>query len=303
MRLIATMPLRNEAWIVGLSSRVVLMWADHLVCLLHASTDRTAEIIGQVAQEHPGRVTILTESDPTWREMDHRQRMLTTARGLGATHIALTDADEVLTGDSLSGVRDRIAGLHPTACFQTAMSCMWRSLDRYRIDGSTWAGRRDFVLAFADAPSLSWRPVLGYDHHQRNPLGSRQGVTPVFGGVMHLQWASWRRLTAKHAWYQMHERLRYPTKPVALIARTYARAPDERGLRTAEVPASWWKPYRELRSHVDLDAEPWHEAECCRLLELHGRSRFAGLNLHGVDRDLGADRVLSVARASRFEPF
>lgn len=285
MKLIATMPLRNEAWIVGLSARVVLMWADALVCLLHASTDRTEAILEEIAAEHPGRVTILREDGPLWREMDHRQRLLTAAREQGATHVAITDADEVLTGNVLSIVRSQIAGLRPGKYLEAGMPCMWRSLWRYRTDGRIWAGRQDLVLAFADRPDLSWKPVAGYDHHHRAPIGAtRSGRLLVPGGVMHLQWASWRRLTAKHAWYQMHERLRYPRKAVAEIARLYALAPNEIGLETAEAPSEWWWPYRDMLRHVDLTVEPWHEGECRRLLDEHGTGIFRGLNLHGVDQ-------------------
>lgn len=285
MKLVATMPLRNEAWIVGLSARVVLQWADHLVCLLHASTDRTEQIIEEVAAEHPGRVTILRENGAVWREMEHRQRLLQEARNLRASHVAITDADEVLTGNLLPVVRQQIGLLPPGRCIEAGMPCMWRGLSNYRTDGQIWANRRDLILAFADSPDLSWRPVNGYDHHHRAPLGaSRSGRVLAAGGVMHLQWASWRRLTAKHAWYQMQERLKFPNRPVAAIARTYSYAPDEQGLTTEEAPSAWWMPYRDLMRHVDLDAEPWHEAECRRLLDEHGALKFQGLNLHGVDK-------------------
>jgi hypothetical protein len=285
MKLIATMPLRNEAWIVGLSARVVLMWADALVVLLHASTDGTEQIIEEVAAEHPGRVTILRESDATWREMDHRQRLLTAARELGATHVAITDADEVLTGNQLPVVRQHVEALRPGKYLQAGMPCMWRGLDRYRTDGRLWARREDLVLAFCDRRDLGWAPVAGYDHHHRAPIGAvASGKVLHPGGVMHLQWASWRRLTAKHAWYQMHERLRYPAKPVHQIAWLYGLAPDEAGLKTEAAPTAWWEPYGDLLRHVDLGAEPWHEAECRRLIDEHGAGMFGGLNLHGVDK-------------------
>lgn len=286
MKLVATMPLRNEAWIVGMSARIVLQWCDALVVLLHASTDRTPEILEEIAAEHPGRVFILQEDGSVWKEMEHRQRLLEAARGLGATHVAITDADEVLTGNHLATVRDRIAALPAGKYLAAGMPCMWRGLDQYRTDGRIWANRQDLVLAFADSPELSWRPVNGYDHHHRAPLGaSHSGRVLLDGGVMHLQWASWRRLTAKHAWYQMHERIRYPHKAVRDIARLYGYAPDESGLRTAPAPESWWAPYQDLRRHVVLVAEEpsWHEAECRRMLAEHGAERFSGLNLHGVE--------------------
>jgi hypothetical protein len=34
--------------------------------------------------------------------------------------------------------------------------------------------------------------------------------------------------------------------------------------------------------HLHLDAEPWQEAECRKLIEQHGRAKFAGMDLFGV---------------------
>src|SRR5580658_3305586 len=93
------MPVRNEAWVLGLSARVALMWCDELVILLHACTDATSDIVRGLIQEFSERINPIWDRDPTWDEMAHRQTMLESARWCGATHIAIIDADEVLTGN------------------------------------------------------------------------------------------------------------------------------------------------------------------------------------------------------------
>src|SRR5271154_3836415 len=97
------MPVRNEAWILGLSARVALMWCDELVIRVHGSTDASHEIAVEVQGEHPGRVHALLHHGTQWDEMRHRQNMLEVARDAGATHIAIIDADEVLTGNLVKG--------------------------------------------------------------------------------------------------------------------------------------------------------------------------------------------------------
>ena len=99
---------------------------------------------------------------------------------------------------------------------------------------------------------------------------------------MHLQFADWRRLTAKHARYKMMERVKYPNKPVSEIDRMYSLALDEAGLQVADVPAEWWQGYEQIRQYIDLNAEPWQEQECKRLWMEHGAEAFHGLNLFGV---------------------
>ena len=284
MKLIALMPARNESWVIGLSLRVALRWCDEAVVLDHASTDKTPAILAEIAEEHPGRVTVLTEPDGTWREMAHRQRLLDAARGRGATHCALVDADEVLTGDLLAHVRPAIERLPAGNYLRTRMLAMWRGIDRYRDDRSVWSNRDDLALAFPVGPGIGWHAANGYDHHHREPYGVRPGGRMLQdpGGVMHLQFASWRRLRAKHIWYQMVERVRWPQKSVSLIRSVYSQALDEAGLVSRVAPSGWWNPYLELLSLLKLEHEPWHESECRRMLKEYGPEKFFGLNMFGV---------------------
>lgn len=284
MRLLATTLLRNEAWICGLSLRAALRWVDGLEILAHACTDETIDIVQQVSSEHPGRVNLLIEDgDQHWSEMAHRDRLLGEARKHGATHIAVVDADEVLCGNLLPLIREQIACLPPGGFLRTGMPCCWRSLTEYRRDGRLWSNRNDLMLAFADHPNLKWQKNGGYDHHCREPKGSRHAaqMRTEVGGVMHLQWVSFRRLQAKQSWYQCIERLKYPNKPVAEIARTYSFAMDEAGLQLAPTPPEWWEPYSDILSHANLDVEPWHEQDIRRMFDEHGSEMFQGLNLQG----------------------
>src|SRR5687768_3759320 len=106
MRLIATLPAHNEAWVIGASLRAALRWCDAVVVLLHACTDTTPAIVDAIASEHPGRVEIIWDGDAKWSEMTHRQWMLEAARDMGATHLAIVDADEILTGNLIPQIRE-----------------------------------------------------------------------------------------------------------------------------------------------------------------------------------------------------
>ncbi len=284
MNLIAIMPARNEAWIIGASLRAALLWCDEVVVLLHACTDHTSEIVCEVGNEHPGRVHVIAETCVDWPEMGHRQRLLEEARKRKATHVAIVDADEILTGNLLPAIRMQIQQMAPGGMLHVGMPCIWRGLDQYRVDRSIWANRFDLALAFGDRSDLTWAPTNGYDHHCREPHGSHVGLRAygLAGGVMHLQWASWRRVVAKHALYKIIERIKYPQKPVGAIERLYSLALDERGLQTEQTPAEWWAPYERIRPYIDRGAEPWQESECRRLWKAHGRDTFSGLDLFGV---------------------
>ena len=292
MKLIATMPVRNEAWIIGLSARVALQWCDELCIGNHASTDRTGDILGELQFDFPGRVHVVSYPETVWTEMQHRQTLLEMARIHKATHIAIVDADEILTGNSPA--RELIDAMNSAAITQLPLYNMRAEIDRFHTSG-IW-GRRWGSIAFEDDGRLYWwKPERSgaYDHHQREPKGmllsQYKPVSQGNGGIMHLWGVTERRLIAKHALYKMSERVKFPEFPVSQIDYMYSLAIHGRpphdmpaGWQYQKAPETWWAPYQNLMQYLDLKAEPWQEAECKRLIDKHGRAPFAGLDLFGV---------------------
>lgn len=299
MKLVGMMPVRNESWCLGLTARAALMWCDELVILDHASTDGTQDILsdlrgefGDSERDYPydGRVTWIHEQDGKWDEMRHRQRLLQAAQCRKATHLAIIDADEIVSGNLIDqprpAIRDYIEAIEGRM-FDPPLYNLRGGIDRYHANG-LW-GNRTVSLAFKDDPALHW---AGDTFHRREPQGKRlHSFNPIpqgGGGVMHLWGASERRLLAKHAMYKVTERLRWPHKNVHDIDFMYSQC-VKGGLREnpvdwkyTDVPESWWAPYEGLLRYLDVDAEPWQETEVKRLIAEHGREKFSGLDLFGV---------------------
>ena len=311
MRLIGLMLARNESWCIGLSLRVALEWCDAVIVFNHASTDQTTaivhEVMGEVGTE---RVLYTREEDPLFDEMAYRQWTLNAARKLGATHIAICDADEILTGNLAHGmtgannVRVCMNSMMRGRILQLPLYNLRRGLMRYHSNG-IW-GKRWGSLAFNDDPRLSW---YGDTFHSREPKGIQlQPYKPIpqgQGGILHLWGASERRLRSKSAHYKLTERLRWPNKPVAEIERmyswaikgepghpsfgtpdtwTYATVPDSRlpvrSVDGHEFP--WWAPYAKWMQYLDIYAEPWQEKACIDIIKEHGPAMFKGLDLFNV---------------------
>lgn len=291
MKLVGIMPVKNEGWVLGLSARVALKWCDELVVGLHDCDDDSDVIAGEIIREDGALVPVALPSG-AWDEMQHRQILLERARARAATHIAIIDADEVLTANLVGQMQ---AGAFPQA------AGLILQLPGYNLRGSNalhyyhnngvW-GNRWFSLAFRDEPRLSWS---GDKFHSREPGGralhSIQPIPQGQGGIMHLWGASERRLIAKHALYKMTERLRWPDRPVRDIDQMYSWAikgeenssygtPDT--WTYAPVPAEWWRGYEGLMQYLDLDREPWQEKACVDLMKEHGPRTFTGLDLFGV---------------------
>jgi hypothetical protein len=288
LKLVATLPVRNEDWCLALSARVALQWCDSLIVLVHACSDLSEFILRRIQEEFPGKVTLLFEDGLEWQEMNHRQKLLEAARKDGATHIAIVDADEILTGNLIGSIRDTIERLPRGRVLQLPGYNLRGSINRYHANG-IW-GKRVFSVAFADDSRLHWG---GDTFHHREPFGPMlQPWCPVAqgqGGVMHLWGLDERRLRAKHAAYKMIETLRWPNKARTEINRIYNQAFDpaanrqfDQAWQFAETPVGWWEPYAPLMQYLRAEAVPWQEQECRKLYAQHGAERFTGLDLFGV---------------------
>ena len=294
MNLVGLMPVRNEDWVLGLSARVALMWCDRLIILNHASTDGTGVLLGELLVEYGSRIELIYVEETQWDEMTQREQMLNWARHNGtevsaATHIAIIDADEILTANLLSGIRERVQALSLGDMMYLPGYNLRGGINRYHANG-VW-GNRWFSTAFKDVNTAGWK---GDKYHAREPEGVRWNpIKPVKqggGGTLHLWGASERRLIAKHARYQITETLRWPDKPQELIKIEYSQALRGRPWMMdtpatwtfTDVPEAWWQPYEHLMRHLHLDAVPYQEAEVKRLVAEHGRERFANLDLFGI---------------------
>jgi len=293
------MMVRNEEWIVGLSLRAALMWCDCVIVLDHGSTDNTVEIVHEIGceDENKGRVWLLKRYAGTWHEMAFRDEMLTAARAFAATHAAIIDADEILTANLVGEVRELVADTGPNDVLELPMIPAWRSLDHYRDDRSVWSrAQLSTAVGMSDRLRYMTRGSEGYDFHNRIPAGALNGGGRLChplnglagGGVIHAQFANWPRLLWKHTLYKMIEVLRWPGREsVAAVNAKYEVALDERGIALTEFPPEFLAEYRDRGwlDRVDLADEPWQRREAMRLLDEHGRDRFGGLRLRGIDAD------------------
>ncbi len=262
MKLIAIMPVRDEAWILPFTVPAVLRWCDAILICDHASTDNTPEILEALRDTYPDRVATTRWPKPDWDEADIRQDLLGLGRTWGGTHFALIDADEVLTGNMLDLIRTIGESLSPAKGLRLPWLCLWRSLDKVRDDDSPF-GRALAPVLFCDGPEVSFKPNAdGYQIHTRAPVGVQfADVADRSRGLMHLQHVNWRRCMAKQQWYAETDRKRWGHSEKE-VARRYGPTTDETGLILRDVPEEWWSAYGESRNVIDVDAE-WRERETC----------------------------------------
>ncbi len=293
MKIVAIMPVRNEDWVLGLSARALLRWVDELVILDHCSNDRTEPICADLERQFKPQISVLRDNNPVWLEMRHRQRLLDWARTLQATHVVTIDADEVVSANLVKHMRDIVSEIPPGQILQLPWITCRDSIYNHHRTG-LWA-QQHASAAFVDDPRYHWKQRNGYDFHQRAPMGRPEvpykPVAHSFGGILHLQYSSRRRLLAKQALYKMTEVIRWPGRDTLAVINqrydwsVYGQACKPEGAPVfdlAKCRDDWWAGYGDLMQYLRVDDKPWQEAECRRLVEQYGREHFNGLDLFGV---------------------
>lgn len=287
-KIVAILPVRSEAWCIGLTLRALLMWVDEAVIAFHNCTDESAGIVCDIKQESDKSVLMYWENSQDWQEMAQRDRLLNHARARGATHVVIIDADEVVSGNLLLSIRRMVEETPRGSVLQLPWVQLKGSTQTYIASGM-WS-QQCASAAFPDDPAYHWAARNGYDHHHRHPMGKplnfhmSLGRDVRKGGCLHLQMASDKRLRAKQSLYVMQETLRWPGRSTpAQLNAMYGPTAYAPGATLAPVPAEWWAPYEPLMKYLDVDAEPWQLAECRRLWREHGPEKFAGLDLFGVE--------------------
>ncbi len=283
MKIVALLPVRNEGWILGCSLRALLMFVDEAVISLHNCTDDSFDITREVWKE-TGRVCSYPEDTQHWSEMAQRQKLLESARELGATHIVTVDADEILTGDLLPTIRQRIEALPLGVMLRLPLLNLRGCLNRVHNTGLWGSIDMNTSVAFLDHPAIHWPAGAEYQHHCREPKGQPWAMPRPdnrAAGLLHLQFINSRRLKAKQALYQINDRLRWPNRPMEAYARTVREHLGAPG-QGAPVPERWLEPYSHLLQYLHIDREPWQVAEIQRLISEYGLKRFEGLDLFGI---------------------
>ena len=285
MKLIGLLMIRNEQWVIGASLDAAMRWCDGVAIYLDRCEDETFAIVDTIVRAQPEKSCHINyDRTPVehWDEMDKRQCLLDDGRRLGGTHFAMIDADEILTANNVPQVRGWTETLRPGEVLDLPMIAVWNGLESYRRDDSIWS-HAYLSVAFSDAPGLGWMPrgEDRYQFHHRVPFGAiGQKRRECEGGVMHLQFADWRRLVAKHVLYRMVEHIRWPGRlTLAQLNATYDLAIDRREPRCEPIPPAWWDGWR--KDEIRLAEKPWHEDEIKRLLLQHGPAAFQGLDLKG----------------------
>ena len=207
MKVIALVPVRNEAWVLEHSLASLSTFCDVVIVSDQGSTDGSQDI----CRRFP-KVVLLdtTGNDPADRlPVRARWRLLDAARGYDGNNLLwCTDADELISPSAVQAFlvreRDRLTAPRAISC---RYYHAWRSAHRYRNDLSQY-GPGWKVIAVVDDRKLDYPRALDAPplHEPRTPWDDDPQVLQAEDlKLFHLQYAVWQRNQMKQAWYRSLE--------------------------------------------------------------------------------------------------
>lgn len=279
MKIIALMPVRNEAWVLPDSLACLSSFCDVVLVNDQDSEDESREICRRFPK------VVLLESRERLICEQARWQLLDAARDYdGCNVLWCTDADElmspVLAARFVAAQRDE---LKPGTVVECLYYHLWNRPDRYRSDGHKYAPywkeiglRDDRQMDFSRARRL---PL----HEPRVPLEGATGrIRARDLPVLHLQWLVAERNQMKQAWYRCRE-LIDGAHTAAGINESYASTLPDPGVQTEVVPAPWLDGVSLPDLAVD-QIPSWQERDILGWFDTHTPTFFEPLEIWHIAR-------------------
>ena len=289
-KIVGLIAARNEEPFIRQCLKCLALYADAIVFLDDASTDATLSIVESLAQEC--HIEIIIRKDVWFRdETGDKNLLLKAGREIGGTHFIVLDADELITAPCFENnyLRHKILELKPKQRLLLHLFNIWRSPYTYRSDSSPWGGHFGDFIFCDDGTSLYTSDY--FLHTTRCPVmvpqsQSEQMLVKINNSdmaILHFQFANWRNLLVKQAWYRCLEHIRLPNKPVEVINELYGHSKNEKTLQLTPIPAQWVAGYDFYDPTIFSKPEVWREKQITGWFKEYGIDYFKELDIWDID--------------------
>ena len=256
MKIIALMPVRNEAWVLPHSLACLSGFCDIVLVNDQNSEDESREICRRFPK------VVLIESSTQLICEQARWQLLDAARDYdGCNVLWCTDADELMSpARATQFFDDRREELSPGTVVECLYCQLWNRADRYRGGGPPY-GPYWKEIALRDDRHMDYSRARRLPLHEpRVPLNGAVGsVRAADVPVLHLQWLLAERNQMKQAWYRCREWLD-GSKAAAEINEFYSITLLAPRIRTEKVPAAWVEDVTFPDLAVDR-IPSWHQRD------------------------------------------
>ena len=273
MKIIALMPVKNEAWILDYSLTCLKPFVDEIIVIEDGSTDETRNIL----LRH--KVKIINKQFKGYGNL--RKELLNAGRENKGTHFVFLDADEVFTADLLKDFRNILKKMRPGQKLLFNWLAMWKSPFVFRDDNSVWSNNyKDFV--FCDDDISDFEDI--YIHEPRTPGKNKKSNTlklKEYGGVMHYQFVSWKRFQLKQAWYRCSELIKFP-RTEASINQKFSITLGNEKMKCSPIPTKWLHSIN-IPKGIEEVTNNWYFNEIKKFFKKYEVNRFEKLNIWHIE--------------------
>ncbi len=283
----ALLPVKNEDWILPTYLSSISKLADEIIALDDTSSDKTRQIL-----ESAG-VLVLSAPKADFPNLGAKRNiLLNEGRKRNGTHFICLDADEIFSSDFLPHARETIESLKPGQKLSMRWVHFWKDTTHFLNDGNHPLGSVWKDIAFCDDTALLY-PEKALSE-PRTPIANAHEdllVPENKGVVLHFQFANWKRVQYKQAWYRCLEFIQ-GIRGARRINATYGMTLKDNGLLTAPVPTIWISSLPLPKQSYQPNSN-WHKKEILKWFDIYGIEFFEPLQIWYIPelRDLFIKKV------------
>lgn len=273
MKIIALLPVKNEAWILPTYLSSIKKIADEIIAINDESTDNSKQILIDAGAFVYNNKEIVKSG---WAEYSIRQNLLKLGREHGGTHFICLDADEVLSANFLKNGRDIIAKLLPGQKIFFRWVNLWKNIKFYRDDSSPLSNiMKDFIF-YDNKNSFHEYAFLGVGRTPgKSSIEQSVYLKESDGVVIHFQFAAWKITQLKQAWYRCSELIK-GERNAKRINNTYAITLDNPKIKLSPVPEEWLK---DIILPNAMPEKSWHLEKILSWFDEYGIEKFEPLQI------------------------
>lgn len=277
MKIIALLPVKNEAWVLPSYISSVSKVANEIIALDDGSTDESATILkktnGYVFQ-HDFR------SEKVINMSRRRSLLLEKGREHGGTHFIWLDADETFSGNFLYKAREIIGSLKPGRKIGLPWVHAWKDTEHYLNDNSSPLGKiwKDFIVC--DDGKMKFEERFLSEARTPGSNDNIEVLTKETGVVLHWQFSRWNITQYKQALYRCIELLE-GSRSARRINHTYSITLDNKDLETGVIPTEWTKGI--TMPNTSTPESNCYKNQILTLFGLHGIEKFESLQIWHIE--------------------
>jgi len=287
MKIISTIPVKNDAWFIEKSVRSLAVWSDHVFVADESSDDGSHDIYDQLASL-PNVTIIKNRPKVSFETPDLRNYLLNLARSFDGKNLIFEfHADEIMSAEILKeGNRKMLLEVaNPGNAFMFQWLTLWGGPTTIRADKSVWSDNKCW-FGYCDDRKVKFEgPVFHGPRVPENFLKNK--IYLDFLAVLHYQFVNKSNELSKQALYQIYEKNHHPNKSTEHINKIYSIAFDTNKQILKNVEDYHIQPWiskgiRLLDEYPDKTLN-YRDKEVLRYFNKNGAGFYENLNIWYID--------------------